>query len=505
MTVQIDPRPEIILGPPGTGKTTRLIRIVAEEIASGTPPDRIGYTTFTRRGAYEAQDRMRDLHGLSRSQLPWFRTLHSLCMRHIGVSSRELLDGDRLQEFADRVGERITGRFSQDDGSYSGYDRGDRMLFMDNLARIRQIPLRQQYEEGHDDIDWTVVDRFSRALRSFKEAQGLTDYTDVLEEFVARGDGPSLEILVVDEAQDLSHIQWMVIAILARSCRRVIVAGDDDQAIYRWAGADVDTLLDLEGSVEVLDQSWRVPERVQAEAARVIQRVRRRREKVWRPRPTPGLVTRMSDVRDADWSGPSVLVLARNQYLLTDVMRSMRSAGVLYMHHGHPSVRQTYLDGIVAWERMRSGASVSVAEARRALDLITTGRGIKRGNKSLRGYEDDAPVSMQWLREREGLTAEGIWHEALDRISPEDRMYMLRCRRNGERFSVAPRVRVDTIHASKGGEADRVIMIRDMAPRTYEESLGAPDDEARVWYVGATRAKEELCIISPRSSKSYDV
>ena len=505
MTPQITPRPEIILGPPGTGKTTRLIKIVEQEIASGTDPTKIGYTTFTRRGAYEAQDRMLEIHGLSRSDLPWFRTLHSLCMRSIGVNSKNILDGDRLQDFAEIVGERITGRFSSDDGSYSGYDRGDRMLFMDNLARIRRVPLRVLYEESHDNIDWLVVERFSRTLREYKKANGLADYTDILEQFVAQNHPPLLDVLLVDEAQDLSHLQWLVILILARSCRRVIVAGDDDQAIYRWAGADVDTLINLEGSVEVLAQSWRVPVLVQDVASRLIGAVRNRREKMWRPRPTPGLVTRIGDIDDVDWAGRSILVLARNQYLLTDVMRSMRSAGILYMHHGHPSVRQPILDGIVAWENLRSGKTVTVGEARRALSLIGTGVGIKRGNKKLLGYQDDAPITMDWLREREGLTADGIWHHALDKISLEERTYMLRCRRNGERFSIAPRVRVDTIHASKGGEADRVILMRDMAPRTHEEARESPEDEARVWYVGATRAREELCVISPRSSRSYDV
>lgn len=505
MTLQLDPRPEIILGPPGTGKTTRLIATVAAEIGAGCDPSRIGYTTFTRRGAHEAQDRMRELHGATRADLPWFRTLHSLCMRFLGVNSSQLLDGQRLQDFADRVGERITGRFSQDDGTYAGYDRGDRMLFMDNLARIRRVPLRQLYEEHHDDIDWVAIERFSRSLREYKSAHGLLDYTDILERFVEGGSGPSLDVLFVDEAQDLSMLQWLVVAILARGCRRVVVAGDDDQAIYRWAGADVDTLLYLEGQVSVLDQSWRVPVRVQDVANAVISRVRRRRPKMWRPRPLPGLVRRLPDIGDVDTSGPSTLILARNQYLLTDVMRSLRASGTLFMHHGHPSVSQRYLDSIVAWERLRAGQSVTVSDARRVLEMMTSGVGVRRGNKKLAGHSDDMPVDMSWMQDVAGVMTSEIWHVALDRIPVEERMYMVRCRRRGERFSTPPRVRIDSIHASKGGEADRVVILTDMAQRTYDESLLATDDEARVWYVGATRAREELVVVAPRTSRSYDL
>ena len=45
---------EIVLGPPGTGKTTRLLRMVEEELEAGTPPDRIGYFSFTKKAAREA-------------------------------------------------------------------------------------------------------------------------------------------------------------------------------------------------------------------------------------------------------------------------------------------------------------------------------------------------------------------------------------------------------------------------------------------------------------------
>ena len=216
---------EIVLGPPGTGKTTSLLSIIDEELARGTPPDRIGYVSYTKRAAEEGVTRACEKFNLQRADFPWFRTLHSLAFRRLGLSRGEVLEGSRMQEFADYARVRITGRWS-DDGTLLGFDVGDRIIFMENLARIRGVPLRQLYDEDDDSLPWAEVYRVSRALAVFKSSRGYLDYTDMLTEFVHQEAPPALEVLLVDEAQDLSALQWRVVELLGRGCRRVVVAGE---------------------------------------------------------------------------------------------------------------------------------------------------------------------------------------------------------------------------------------------------------------------------------------
>ena len=70
-----------IFGPPGSGKTTFLLKTIEEEINRGVTPSRIGYFAFTRRASTEAKDRACLKFGFSDQDLNWFRTLHSLAYK----------------------------------------------------------------------------------------------------------------------------------------------------------------------------------------------------------------------------------------------------------------------------------------------------------------------------------------------------------------------------------------------------------------------------------------
>ena len=66
-----------------------------------------------------------------------------------------------------------------------------------------------------------------------------------------------------------------------------------------------------------------------------------------------------------------------------------------------------------------------------------------------------------------------------------------------------PRIRISTIHRSKGGEADNVALLLE-TPKIIQEK-GDQDSEHRVFYVGATRARKQLHVIERGKKSGYKI
>ena len=494
----------LILGPPGTGKTYQLMQLLSEALDQYAPT-RIGFVAFTKKAATEAVTRAAEQFNLSSEDLIHFRTLHSFAFKMLGYSSKEIMGIADYIEIAKSLGLYISYRGIREEGSFEGQTKGDRLLFLTNLARLQQKSLDQIHSEWVlENLSIHELTLMDETIKAYKLEHGKKDFTDILIDFIEMGFVPDFDILFIDEAQDLAPIQWAMVSRLASKAGRVYIAGDDDQAIFKWAGADVNQFLSLPvGNTVVLDQSYRVPSKIATCANRVIGTVSNRYSKPWKPRLEQGSAKWINDPNLLDMGSGSWLLLARNTYLLETFTTMCLQRGLVYESPIGAPVPSELLNAIRLWERLRKGKVITAVQAKAVYAYMSSKVGVAYGMKTVLENENpETLVSLDTLQRSYGLLRNEIWHEALDRIHVEHREYLLAALRRGENVDQA-RIRVSTIHTVKGGEADNVVLLCDMAARTYREYQENPDDEARVWYVAITRARQSLYVVHPRSPNHY--
>ena len=93
-----------IFGPPGTGKTTRLISIVKDAISAGMDPNRIAFMSFSKKAAEEAKTRAIAELDVDSRDLIWFRTLHSLAFNCLGMRGQDVFKGADFNKLGELVG-----------------------------------------------------------------------------------------------------------------------------------------------------------------------------------------------------------------------------------------------------------------------------------------------------------------------------------------------------------------------------------------------------------------
>lgn len=492
----------VVLGPPGTGKTTYLLNKVEEYFEKGTPPEKLGYLAFTKKAANEALARAMGKFSYTSQELCYFRTLHSLCYHWLGFTKNDVLARSNLREFSRTIGERINSAWDGEN-LMTLSSKGDRMLFLENMARNQSMGYKEIWNKANDlDITWMHFNWFCKNYSKYKSQNFLIDFTDMLEMFLTHDTKPNLDVLIIDEAQDLSALQWKCVEKLAEGVEHVYIAGDDDQAIYKWAGADVNHFINLKGNNIYLKQSYRVPRKVHDIALRIVKRIGNRKEKVWEPRKEEGCINIHMDFEHIDVSEGEWLFLARNNYLLNQVEDYLKKSGRFYQRGGKSPVSDTLINAIKDWERLRKGQKIEADNIRKIYSYMRAGKGVKKGYKTLKSLLGDTVLSMGDLKRDYGLLVDGIWHESFDLIGITQREYLISCLRRKENLNTS-RIKLSTIHASKGGECDNVVLLSDMATKSYDELYRNPDNECRNFYVGVTRTKENLHIVRSKTRKQF--
>lgn len=247
---------EKIIGPPGTGKTATLIGRVEEELGRGVAPERLGYYSFTRAAARVARQRaMATFPSYSKDSFSHFRTLHSEVFQQLDLTKDMVMAGKNLQEFSLAFGYEISKADIEDQNleEYEGREAvlknlGDYLLFFTNWRANLLLEFELAYpdfwELYRDTLPdgWSlgVVRLFEERYWGYKEEKVLLDFNDMLTRVLEEELHPDLDVLVFDEAQDSSPLQYRVLDFWLQGVKRHYLAGDPDQCLV--AGSSVSTI-----------------------------------------------------------------------------------------------------------------------------------------------------------------------------------------------------------------------------------------------------------------------
>lgn len=487
----------MVLGGPGCGKTTRLLEIVAKELEAGVSPGQIAFVAYTKAAAEEAKERAAaKFHLDPKRDLPYFRTIHSLAHQQLGVSRDQVMQCADWRQVGLMINERINCNVRQAEGLGSSATQGDRMQFAYDFSRATGQDLEEVLAKMEDGIPLMAMERFIGAVERYKEEKGKLDFTDMLLRYAAGPYAPvPVKVAVVDEAQDLTHAQWQVVDRAFREVERLYIGGDDDQAIYRWNGADVERFLHQSAAERVvLPLSHRLPQKIFAVGQQVALRISERYEKPYAPAREGGEVHYHGRWLEVPFDRPgSWLVLARNTYMLRDLEGILMGLGWLYDGRWGPSARPEEVAAIYGWEKWRKGQMIEGKDVKHVAEALGVTWKISPARKYL---PTDFHLSVPTMP---------LWHEALGQIPMERRMYYMGALRRGQKLREPARIRLETIHGVKGSEADHVALGQDISARTYASMEKDADSEHRVFYVAVTRAKETLHIVAPSSSLYYTI
>ena len=563
-----------LFGGPGSGKTTALLDRVEGILEDDDADVRdVLVVSYTRAAAAEIRERLAERLDVSpRSLQGNVSTMHAKAYELLDLSRGDVVGDDDKEAFCEEYGiefedqhggagrrtARSTTIGNKIIATSQWLQRTERDVadwydvpFQWNVEEVRLPPEEDpNAQQGNkytptwpSDDDRIDIPETIRAWRAYKGDNDLVGFADMLERVAQRSLVPSVDYLIIDEFQDITTLQYNVFEEWRPHMEKVLIAGDDDQVVYAWQGADPDLLLDTDVDEDVvLPNSYRLPSEILNVVNAEIRHIDKRQEKDLHPRKEGGTVEAIES--------PSMLELVRNvRYTVEDdegsVMCLFRARYQMFdfidefIDHGIPFTMLTdgrmwtdrVQDYVSAIEKAAAGDPVNGLEARRLADMLQDSAFGTHDRDEFYDFLDDREeaadaddvslieVTADELDDHIPFMPDTASADDMVRKVTSFQRKSMGAYFDGDYDGIDPtRVRVGTIHSAKGREADHVFVATDLTEKVVEQmaaSIEDPtdvngvdeftkatspvpvltDNERRVFYVGMSRARERLVIM----------
>lgn len=538
----------VLVGPPGCGKTTETSRLVNEAAARGWEPL---VASLTRAAAREIAGRDLEIDP---------RRVGTLHAHAYGALGHPQIAEGKLKEWNQYVELK---RLPDDWRVPESYGKKPRLLDpndvssddsdSDGLARTRGVELleevgvRRARMSPEDHWPSAELRGWYAAWRDWKLEAGYLDFTDLLAECLEQGISPAVDYdaVYLDEAQDMSRLEMSLALAWASEARAMMVVGDSRQNLYEWRGSDPAVFKELLNSARktrVLSQSYRVPRAVHAAAVEWADQLNDGIDAAYHPRDSDGRLEYSGlslhnyhllsqEISDRASAGQSVMVLTACSYQLHELISHLRASGqpfhnVYRTHNGrwnpliHAHKPSSTVGAVLAFSRVDDGAWGAESRMWTAPEVRSWGGAVRadiwvRGAKTeIAALADDAAIDADWIAERvanvddlagmfSGNTGWLLEHVIPSRAKGFVYPAAIVARYGPAALTAEPKITVGTIHSVKGGEASAVYLFPDLSPAGYEEWTGDNSDRVRrQMYVGMTRARDELMLGAPAGGRT---
>jgi len=257
-------KPNFMVGPPGTGKTSEFITKKYKELLTKYSHTKIIILSHTNVAADEIRDEILKLPEVKEKGLTKKTFKYKICTIHSYCKSKAL--SRDVFSYEDHISLCIKdSRFKLQRISASDFE-GDKHKFYKYISDAfgKGMTLKEHWKtcgesnrNSYKPYSINTIVEMQDEYEKYKKDKQVCDFNDMIKDFIEKAKEPDIDALIVDEAQDSNIPQKRALDKMATNTKEYWFVGDPDQTIFDFAGASAETFYELSKGAKELEQGYR--------------------------------------------------------------------------------------------------------------------------------------------------------------------------------------------------------------------------------------------------------